>query len=85
MIELLPHWSIGKLINYIFEPSKVLDFDGGPHPSGIRFIGTADYKENKALKSCQKEFRLIPPMRLLIKSRFATDYISLQSAFPFIH
>ena len=83
MYELLPHWSFGKLINYILEPRLVFDINGGPHPSGIRFIGTVDYKDIRTLKSCHQEFRHIPPMRLLIESRFATDYIELQSAFIF--
>ena len=55
----------------------------GRNPSGFRFIGTVDYKDIRTLKSCHQEFRLIPPMRLLIESRLATDYIELQSAFNF--
>lgn len=35
MNELLPHWSIGKLINYIFIPRLVLGINGGPQPSGF--------------------------------------------------
>ena len=44
-----------------------------------------DYKDIRTLKSCHKEFRLIPPVRLLIESRFATDNLRLQSAFHFIY
>ena len=58
-----------------------MGINGGPRLRVFRFIGTADYKDTGTLKSCHKEFRLIPPVRLLIKSRLATDYILLQSAF----
>ena len=68
-----------------YKPRLVFGFNGGPQPSGFRFIGTADYKETKTLKSCQTEFRLIPPVRLLIESRLAIDLIKLQSAFHFIY
>ena len=33
------------------------------------FTGTADYKDTGTLKSCHKEFRLIPPMRLFYKKQ----------------
>ncbi len=65
------------------KPRHVFGFNGGPQPSGFRFIGTADYKETETLKSCQTEFRLIPPVRLLIESRLAIDLVELQSAFQF--
>ena len=55
--ELLPHWSIGKLINNILETEIVFVVNGGPHPSGQAF-GSADYKGSKTLKSCHKEFHL---------------------------
>jgi hypothetical protein len=39
------------------------------------FTGAADYKEAKTLKSCHREFRLIPPMRLLHrKADLQADY-----------
>ncbi|MDD3908868.1 MAG: hypothetical protein PHN86_02795 [Proteiniphilum sp.] len=75
---------IGRLGNSsitFYKPRLVFGIDGGPQPSGFVFGRTADYKDTGTLKSCHKEFRLIPPVRLLIKSRFATDYILLQSAF----
>lgn len=71
MNELLPHWSIGKLINYMLETEIVFGNNGGPRPSGFVFGRTVDYKVTGTLKSCHKEFRLIPPVRLLIESRFA--------------
>ena len=65
---------IGRLGNSsitFFKPRLVFGINGGPQPSGFRFIGTADYKDTETLKSCHKEFRLFPPMRLPIESRFA--------------
>ncbi len=77
---------IGRLGNSSItfsKPRNVFGINGGPHPSGFRFIGTADYRGTKTLKSCHREFRLIPPVRLLIKSRLANRYPLLQSAFIF--
>src|SRR5690554_372839 len=77
---------IGRLGNSSItfsKPRNVFGIDGGPQPSGFRFIGTADYKDAGTLKSCHKEFRLIPPVRLLIKSRLANRDSLLQSAFAF--
>ncbi len=39
------------------------------------FTGTADYKDILTLKSCHKEFRLIPPVRLFNKKQIAKDLI----------
>jgi len=70
---------IGRLGNSSItfsKPRLVLGINGGPHLRAFRFIGTADYKDTGTLKSCHKEFRLIPPVRLLIESRLANDYIN---------
>ena len=51
--ELSRTCSIGKLIN-LYNSETALVADGGPHPSGM--LRTADYKGDKALKSCYSEF-----------------------------
>ncbi len=57
----------------------------GPQPSGFVFGRTADYKDIGTLKSCHTEFRLIPPVRLLIESRLAIVYIDFAICFHFYY
>ena len=74
----MSHCRIGRLGNSsitFYEPRLVYGINGGPHPLGFRFIGTADYKDTLTLKSCHKEFRLIPPVRLFNKKQIAKDLI----------
>ena len=77
---------IGRLGNSSItfsKPRNVFGIDGGPQPSGFRFIGTADYKDTGTLKSCHKEFRLIPPVRLLIKKQICKQRLSFAICFFF--
>jgi len=78
---------IGRLGNSsitFYEPRHVFDINGGPQPSGFVFGRTADYKDIGTLKSCHAEFRLIPPMRHLIKSRFAIVQNNIAICFCFM-
>ena len=79
---------IGRLGNSSItfsKPRNVFGIDGGPQPSGFRFIGTADYKDTGTLKSCHKEFRLIPPVRLLIKKQISKQRLSFAICFCFLY
>ena len=75
---------IGRLGNSsitFYKTRQVFAINGGPRLRVFRFIGTADYKDSGTLKSCHKEFRLIPLMRLLYKSRFAKHYFAICFSF----
>lgn len=83
-MKLLPHWSIGELINYIFKTETRFWFQWRAAAFGIPIYRNSGLQRIQDTQILSKGVSIILPMRLLIKSRFATDYICLQSAFPFI-
>jgi len=77
----LPHWSIGKLINYYIETRNVFAVNGGPH---LRASSrSADYKDCKTLKSCHKEFHFSTGAASYRKADLQIFFLILQSAFSF--